>query len=453
MRRIGYFEAGDAVRGWGVLAVILGHCATAALFAEALRGDPAQLQVQFAANDVGWENLFDNHQVGAAIASVQLTVYLFFGLSSYLLARPYIAAALGQVRRAPPIGRYVKHRLGRVVPVFWFMIVVTMVQFGTDGTTAIDMVATFLFGQYWTSAPFNVHLTQAWTLNIEAHFYVALPIVAAAGMWIYARGGRLRGPLSFVPMLVVCTAAYLLATTWLPATTVPSQSPLGGLIVFVPGVLIALVEAKWGHRLKALPWLPIASVVMVVAGLALTYKQFSLAAPGSIAERNYLTIAAGLILAALIFWQASERPTWAFMRWRWVHWIGERSFSIYISHGAILYEVRDFGVGQPTSGRHMLLLLVIMVPLALLVGEILYRLVERPMIRLSRSERPLFRDGPVVRKGSAPPTIGTTPAPVPVPASESGGAEIVLGDPTPAPVAPPEADPTRPADPAREAGR
>ncbi|MEV4423108.1 acyltransferase [Patulibacter sp. NPDC049589] len=410
MRRIQYFEAGDAVRGWGVLGVVIAHCATAALFAAALADpDPTRLQTLAATGDIGWEHLFNNRQIGAGIFSVQIVVYLFFGLSAYLLSRPYIAYALGTSKKAPPLGRYIRHRFGRVVPVFWFMIVVTIIQFGLNGTKAIDMIATFALGQYWTSAPFNVHLSQAWTLNVEAVFYIALPILACAGIWIYSRGGRWRGPLSLLPIALVCIPAWLLATTWLPDTTVPSQSPIGGLITFVPGVLIAVVEARWGDRIGKARWAAPLAILMVVVGLVFNYKQMSLAQSGSIAERNYLTIAAGLVLGGLILWQATERPTWRILRWRPIHWVGERSFSIYISHGAIIYEVRDFGEGRATAGGHFLQLAVLVVPLALLVGALLFKFVERPAFRYSRGERPLFREGPVVRIGAAAPTVGTTP--------------------------------------------
>lgn len=408
MRRVGYFEAGDAIRGWGVLGVIVVHCATASLFSLA-KEDPVALQTLVATGDVGWEKLFDDRRLGAGVLSLQLVVYLFFGLSAYLLSRPYVAAALGQTRRAPPLGRYVKHRVGRVVPVFWFMVVVCIVWFGTDGTSWGEMVATFALGQYWTSAPFNSHLSQAWTLNVEAVFYVALPLVAAAGMWLFARGGRARGPLSLLPMAVVCIAAWLLGTAWLPETTVPSQSPIGGLVTFAPGVLIAVVEARWGDRIGAFRWVPMVAVAMVLAGLALNYKLLSLADGGSAAERDLLTIAAGLVLGGIVLWQTTGRPTWRVLRFRAVHWIGERSFSIYVSHGLVLLEMRQIGEGQPTVGRHFLLLALAVVPVCLLVGDVLYRCIERPFTRLSRGERPLFRTGPLQRKGSGAPTVGTTP--------------------------------------------
>lgn len=413
MRRIGYFEAGDALRGWAVMGVVVTHCASTALFALAL-SDPASAQALLATGDLRWDQLFDVRQIGAAVWALQIVAYVFFALSAYLLSRPYIAAGLGQIRRAPPAGRYVRHRLGRIVPVFWFMLVVSMVQFGTDGTRTVDLVAAFAFGQSWTAAPFNVHLSQAWTLNIEAAFYVALPIVAAAGLYLWGRGGRWRGPLAFLPMLVVCIVAYPLATTWLPATTPPSQSPIGGLLVFVPGVLVALVEARWGDRVGRLRLAPVVAILLPIGGLLLAYKQLSIASSGSIAERNYLTLAAGMIMAGLVLWQCTERPTWRFMRWRPIEWIGERTFSIYLGHGAVLYEIRDFGKDQGDPGVHFLLLMLLEIPLAILLGAILYQFIERPFIRLSRKERPLFRAGPVVRVGSEAPTIGSVPEPVPV---------------------------------------
>jgi len=408
MRRMRYLEAGDAIRGWGVLLVVLGHSGTTALFYTLLR-DPEAVKVAEVTRDLGYERLFDSQRAGAAILATQLVVFLFFALSAYLLARPYVAAMFGEAKRPPRLATYARHRVGRVVPLFWTMIIITILYFGTAGSSTGEMAAVFAFGQTWTSAPFNEHLSQAWTLNVEVVFYIALPIIAAASAWIYLRGGRWAGWLALLPMVVVGAFAWIFATTWLPATTVPSQSAIGGLLTFVPGILIAVVEVRWGDRLGRLRWAPAAAILLVLIGIWLSFKQSSLVAGGSVGERNIITIAAGAMLAGFVLWQLTGRRTWPFMMWKFPRWVGERSFSIYLMHGLVLFELRNVGADQPTVGRYFLLLVAAGIPVSVFFGAILYALVEQPSTRLARGERPLFGDGPVRRINARAPTVGTTP--------------------------------------------
>lgn len=409
MRRMRYLEAGDAIRGWGVLLVVIGHSGTTALLYSLINGDPAELALAQQTQDLGFERLFDSRQAGAAILATQLVVFLFFALSAYLLARPYIAAMFGEARRAPRLRTYARHRLGRVVPLFWTVILITIAFFGTEGSRTVDIVAVFAFSQTWTAAPFNQNILQAWTMNVEMAFYIALPVIAAASAWIYARGGRFAGWYALLPMTALAIFAWIFANTWLPATTVPSQSVIGGLLTFVPGILIAVADVRWGDRIGRWKLAPAAAIALVVFGVLLAFKQSSLAEGGSVGERNIITIAAGAMLAGFVLWQLTGRRTWSFMMWKFPRWVGERSFSIYLMHGLVLFELRTVGADQDTVGQQFLLLMAAAIPTSIFFGAILYALVEQPSTRLARGERPLFGDGPVRRLRSSAPTVGTTP--------------------------------------------
>lgn len=409
MRRMRYLESGDAIRGWGVLLVIIGHSGTTALLYSLLNGDPAELLARQQSQDLGFERLFDSRQAGAAILATQLVVFLFFALSAYLLGRPFIAAMFGEAKRAPTLRLYARHRLGRVVPLFWVVILITIVLFGTEGSRTIDIAAVFAFSQTWTAAPFNQNILQAWTMNVEMAFYIALPLIAGASAWIYARGGRFAGWYALLPMAALATFAWIFANTWLPATTVPSQSVIGGLLTFIPGILIAVADVRWGDRIGRWKLAPLAAIGLVVFGLLLAFKQSSLAEGGSVGERNIITIAAGAMLAGFVLWQLTGRKTWPFMMWKFPRWVGERSFSIYLMHGIALFQLQSVGADQDTVGKQFLVLLLAAIPVSIFYGAILYALVERPTTRLARGERPLFGDGPVTRRSKAAPTVGTTP--------------------------------------------
>ena len=52
------------------------------------------------------------------MGELRLCVLLFFVLSGFLLALPWIAAARGE-REAPRLGSYIARRAARIVPAYW----------------------------------------------------------------------------------------------------------------------------------------------------------------------------------------------------------------------------------------------------------------------------------------------------------------------------------------------
>src|SRR4051795_10695514 len=52
------------------------------------------------------------------MGELRLCVLLFFVLSGFLLAAPWVAAARGE-REAPKLGRYIARRAARIVPAYW----------------------------------------------------------------------------------------------------------------------------------------------------------------------------------------------------------------------------------------------------------------------------------------------------------------------------------------------
>jgi peptidoglycan/LPS O-acetylase OafA/YrhL len=62
------------------------------------------------------------------------------------------------------------------------------------------------------------------------------------------------------------------------------------------------------------------------------------------------------------------------------HWVGVRSYSLYLVHYSVLIVVAFALGGAPST----LLLAVVAVPLALAVTDVFFRVIERPSVRLAR---------------------------------------------------------------------
>ncbi|MGE4426846.1 MAG: acyltransferase family protein, partial [Solirubrobacteraceae bacterium] len=377
--RMRWLRGGDAIRGWAMLGVMASHTATGAVF--------------LATGGLAYEEY--GSTLGAGIQGLNISVWAFFALSAYLLSRPYLSALYRPDARWPSLERYARHRVGRVGPTFWAVCLIVLALYGTLGSSTEGIVAMFAFAQVWDPQPVNQVVAHAWSLNVEVVFYFALPLLAWVS-FVLVRRWRRVGPLLAVAVLTaVVVVATVFAQTWLPDATTASHSPIGGLVAFVPGVLVALLEVRIGPRLATWRAAPALAVAMPIIGLLVAYKMSSWVTMGSAGERFLDTAAAGLILAGVVLWQIAGRTTWPVVRIRFVNWIGERSYSIFMVHGIVCFEFREVGADQSTVLGRWAMYYLSVVAASVVIGGIIHELVERPAMQWSQRRRPLWRVRPL----------------------------------------------------------
>lgn len=398
-QRLAELEAGDALRAWGVATVIVFHLAYGVLV---LQG-----------NTAGFRGAYGN-VLGSLIEGVQANIYMFFALSAFLLSRPYVRAALyPDGSRFPSTRRYVRHRVGRIVPAFWVTVVVIVLFYGMQGSGKGQLLAIFGFAQVYHHGQVADLIDHAWSIDVEALFYVLLVPLGFFAVWAMRRFRR-GGLLALAAILLV--VAIGAALDWHDPAVPASQSPLGGLRSFVPGVLLAILAVRFpGPEFwRRLP--PYSSAILLVAGLFLSWR-IPQWAPGGGSDRVYLgSLAGGLILAAAVVRQYSGGRMWFLLRGRVVQWVGERSFSIYLVHGVVFYALRDVGDGQDTPTRRLAVTLLVCTPAILAAAQVLFVLVERPGMLYARRRRPT--EGGHIRPTApdplapeaAPPADGGVPA-------------------------------------------
>jgi len=378
--RMRWLRGGDAIRGWAMLGVMASHTATGALF--------------LTTGGLAYEEY--GTTLGAAIQGLNLSVWGFFALSAYLLSRPYIASLYRpDDARWPSLGRYARHRVGRVGPTFWAVCLVVLALYGTLDSSTEGILAMFAFAQVWDPQPVNQVVAHAWSLNVEVVFYVALPALAWTCFTLIRRWARV-GPWLAVALLVAVGAlGTIFAQTWLPDATTASHSPIGGIVAFVPGVLIALLEVRAGPRLATWKAAPTVAIVMPIVGLLVAFKMSTWVTMGSAGERFLDTAAAGLILGGVVLWQITGRAAWPVVRIKFVNWVGERSYSIFMAHGIVCYEFRQIGADQSTVLGRWVVYYLSVVAASVVVGAIVHELVERPAMLWSQRRRPLLRVRPL----------------------------------------------------------
>src|SRR4051794_5024146 len=136
------------------------------------------------------------------IGELRIAVVLFFVLSGFLLAQPWIKG------RPPALGRYALRRLARIAPAYWAAVAGSLLVLHGTGhgrDIALHDLPKFIF---FLANVFPETRNQLdpplWSLHIEVSFYVVLPLIGLALL-------RARRPLLVSVWLVAAGLAWTTA--------------------------------------------------------------------------------------------------------------------------------------------------------------------------------------------------------------------------------------------------
>jgi len=377
----GRFVVGDAIRAVAALTVVVYHCA-------------------YFTGDFKEFNLVYDRPLAFILNGGDLGLWVFFALSGYLVAKPFVAA---YVRGAPGPGvvRYVRNRLVRIVPLFWVILTVVLVGhllandvYGVasrrDGVGPI--IAVYAFAQnYWNSSTSQL-VGSAWTLDLEVVFYASLPVIGALVL------RRRRGPANpaartrrVLVACVVVAAGSVAFRQWVPHTLSWSRAFPGLAIGFVPGIALAAIEPYAMPWLAArrdlgrwLPWLMLGGAVVAAVLYQLVAPDRFGYEPRNPAVRVVpAALFGGAILAAPLIRQWAGAAPWRVLDNGPMRWLGQCSYGIYLWHQAVIYQLLTTRVGHISGHTERFAIMVLLVvPTTTALASITYRLVEVPFLRL-----------------------------------------------------------------------
>lgn len=289
---------------------------------------------------------------------------LFFALSGYLLTRPFLNAASRGSRVS--LRHYGRHRVARIAPT-WLFVVAFMLLVHSDGVPRRQWWRfPFLLQGFWSDTVIRVD-GPAWSLAVEAQYYLLLPLLALClvrRFWVALAALLVLGVATFVLTLVTVSLGT--------ASAVWTYSLPANFVYFVPGMLLALVEVRTGI-VSALGGLPHVRLLLLVASVPfwLAFVAVPRAGLGAAA-------AAGLTIAAVVLPLGEGRVLVA-LRTRGLFLLGNLSFGIYLWHEPAMRLLQQHGV------EGWLPLLAVGLPLTLVLATVSYTLVEAPALRLRDS--------------------------------------------------------------------
>ncbi|MBK1643949.1 hypothetical protein CKO25_04605 [Thiocapsa imhoffii] len=351
-----------------------------------------------------------------------LGVQLFFVLSGFLLARPWMQAASDGSARPSP-GAFLARRAGRILPAYWLHLAVL---FG--------LILPLLRGSYlilgteigWTNLALHVPLLHflhpgsssslglnmaLWSLSIEAQFYLLLPLLAPL---FVGQRVLLSLPIAIALALLWKHLAPTLLLDWIYLTVPPSRlvffDPVSGQAVAFPANMmrfflerqlpgefmafaLGMAGANLFNRLERVTtdaqrqWHGLLDAAALVSGVLATWALITLPVMAVLAGAGWRNLGMPLFLVScsLLILAAARRTTLidSLFANPILAGIGLVSYSLFLWHEPILRLVAA-GWLTPEPCSQPLCQVMVAFTIALLVAILSYRFAER---------RILFRSG------------------------------------------------------------
>ncbi|MFI9405322.1 acyltransferase family protein [Nocardia sp. NPDC052316] len=360
-----FLPALEGMRGLAALGVLLTHVA----FQTGAAGTPV---------------------LGRVWGRFDMAVAVFFALSGFLLWRPHAAAARG-LGSAPSLGYYLRHRAARILPAYWVVVCAVLVLLpSAAGTAGLRVwVSNLALLQVFVPLTLTDGLTQMWSLSVEVAFYLVLPLLAFAVVWLRGSTARWRVP------VLLGLAAVSLSWNFIPVPTPDAIHSDNWLPGYLPWFAMGMVLAELSFGSERLStWRRLAGnqpLMWVVALAAFLVSATDIGGPAGLTHAQPWQYAAKMalgaiigfaLLAPLVLGAPSSGHRW--LTSRVAATVGRWSYGIFLWHLAVLWVVFPvFGI-LPFSGDFGYVL-ILTIALTLPVAAASYALIEEPVRQWARS--------------------------------------------------------------------
>ena len=273
--------------------------------------------------------------VSFAIGELRLGVVLFFVLSGFLLAGPWVTSALDG-RRTPRLARFAVRRAARVAPGYWVAMLGSfwlLSGTGHDFEVSAGQLPLFaVFGQNYVGAAAGKLDPPMWSLVVEVSFYAVLPLAG----WLLVRAAR-RGR-----MVLACAGLAGLGLAWGAAGALLAwpDTAMSTLPTFLPVFACGMAAAALAHRRlpsRAAWWALLVVGGALIAGDAWWHHQGT-----GLTGHVVRDLPAALGFAAVVAAVAARPP--AVLSCAPLRSLGTISYGLYLWHLPVLLWLRFEGL-------------------------------------------------------------------------------------------------------------
>jgi peptidoglycan/LPS O-acetylase OafA/YrhL len=274
--------------------------------------------------------------------------------------------------RAAPVGSFVIKRLCRIYPAYWLSVPLAALAifwiWGTDfGAREILVNLTLMQDVFGVKPAEGVY----WTLLVELVFYALCVVLLLTGSLFDVRR------IAMLAAILGLVFAVTVATYWFQNKIMITVAPYWflNLSVMLCGTLF---RSRWESESQARDFLVDALLWAMLLCYMLVLPLGALVATGP-AHNEMLTYALGF----LIFIGGTRLVR---IQTRITDWLGTISYSIYLFHSIVILAIEWLLLRQPADSwwrtRHLGFYMAAGAAMTLVVASIVYRLVEKPGIRL-----------------------------------------------------------------------
>lgn len=385
----------DTIRGIAVLFVVVYHC-------WALSNTPRFI---VAANVLG-----DFGSLYRFIAGMGLGVDIFFVLSGFLLSLPWHKAYYRHTS-TPRFSVYIRRRLQRIVPPYWFMLGIVLLLWtnllvGWEGVVSrvgvFNVFMHLIFMQELlpiSSSSFGVN-GALWTLTLEMTFYLVLPFFVhlfVGRRWIAGMALTLGGSLVYLYLVryslepIVSAYTSTVAIYGVPESAIRvflSHQFLGYLPEFGLGMSLAnywifrdmYPRHVWVSLLRS------EAACVVATALGLLVLAFSLYHVLDIEHSDFYYLTNSILAAAgcallILGCQATSPVLQTIFRFLPLRFFGVIGYSVFLWHFPLIVNAERYPIlANMTPLMRFVTILLIISPLVLIAGSVLFLFIEKPFI-------------------------------------------------------------------------
>jgi peptidoglycan/LPS O-acetylase OafA/YrhL len=361
------------------------------------------------------ENAVSLGPISDVLPNLTVGVTLFFTLSAFLLYHRFA----GRILRGEPnasLKDYARNRVLRILPAYWLALVLCGFVLQTIRIPTDVGPVNGGFRQEWALFPLSALFLQnftprnmlggigpAWSLNVEAVFYLALPVLVLAASW-RARGAHTRAQrrlaalmpavILFVIGLSGKAVAYSMVSSHKFASgwgndwqSVVERGFWGQADLFAFGIVVAVVSVEVSDGVITLPsrWrsgaYAGAALLMVLTAWWLPNENTQRGELGHFVYGPLTAIACALLLAAIVISRngRGHDKSVRWLKWRPLVGLGVVSYGLFLWHLPLIYWLRAHDLTfSGRSGFAVNVLLTLAVTTVIAAAS--YFLVERPAL-------------------------------------------------------------------------
>ncbi len=332
----------------------------------------------------------DRNPFRLAINTGGAGVWLFFALSGYLIAAPFVQRLMDG-ESLPHLRGYARRRVLRIYPAYWIAFAAVLL-FGLPAAASVSTrqvaVHAALLHNLVPGRQQAIFFA-SWTLTLEVLFYIAVPVAAALAQ----RHRRVWSPRQLSSVVLLLWGLSIAFVAVVPTVTSGGVSLWLRLLfpsmlsMFCPGILVAIAvhadrcgQAPWWfarirrHRRASLVLVAVLSVLGAVGATAVPLLVYD-------GSRQLFAIASGIAIVLAL----TRGPV--VTAGRLLTWLGLISYGIYLWQGVVILVLERHAwiipmrhTGVVSYAVHTALLFALTVPLAWTSWHV----VERPLLRASR---------------------------------------------------------------------